>query len=117
MAKIDLRMIFTHPESYGDKTISICGWVRTIRNSKTLGFLELNDGTSCQNLQVVFENSKLRNFSEIAKANVGAAMVVKGTVLLTPKAKQPLEIHADEVQIVGESSPDYPLQKKRHTLE
>ncbi len=95
----------------------MCGWVKTIRQSKTLGFIELNDGTSFQNLQVVFEPSVVENYDEIAKQNVGAALVVRGHVLLTPNAKQPFEVHAVSIQVEGSSSPEYPLQKKKHTLE
>lgn len=80
-------------------------------NIQNLGFIELNDGTCFQNLQVVFENSKVENFNEISKLNVGASIVVKGQLILTPEAKQPYEVHADEIAIEGLSTPDYPLQK------
>ena len=99
------------------QTVTVCGWVKTIRDSKSLGFIELNDGSSFKNLQVVFEDSRVSNFKEVTKFNVGSAIVVKGEVVLTPQAKQPYEIHADEIVLEGASTPDYPLQKKRHSLE
>ena len=117
MTKTMLRTLFSNPKAYGNQTITVCGWVRTIRNSKALGFIELNDGTSCRNLQIVLERDKMQNFSEIVKENVGAALTVTGTVWLTPKAKQPLEVHAEKIRVEASSAPDYPLQKKRHTLE
>ncbi len=117
MKKVELKALFCSPEQYLEAPITVCGWVKTLRTSKALGFIELNDGTSFQNLQVVFEEGKLPNYAEIAKQNVGAALIVKGKVLLTPEAKQPLEIHAEEVTVEGASTPDYPLQKKRHTME
>lgn len=99
------------------KTVTVCGWVKTIRDSKSLGFIELNDGSSFKNLQVVFEDSKVSNFKEVTKYNVGSAIIVTGEVVLTPGAKQPYEIHAAEIVLEGASTPDYPLQKKRHSLE
>ncbi len=97
--------------------VSVNGWVRTIRISKNFGFIELNDGSYFKNLQVVIEAEKLENFAELAKLNVGAALSVNGTLVLTPEAKQPFEIKAEEVTIEGASSPEYPLQKKRHSFE
>ncbi len=97
--------------------VSVNGWVRTIRISKNFGFIELNDGSYFKNLQVVIEAEKLSNFSELAKLNVGAALCVTGTLVLTPEAKQPFEIKAEDVTIAGASSPEYPLQKKRHSFE
>ncbi|MBQ3223242.1 MAG: asparagine--tRNA ligase [Clostridia bacterium] len=97
---------------------NVSGWVRTMRDSKTLAFIELNDGTYFRNLQIILEESKLNNYKELVKAiGVGAAISVTGTILPTPEMKQPFELHADEVEIVGLSTPDFPLQKKRHTLE
>lgn len=103
--------------SYAGKTVTVCGWARTIRDSKTLGFIDLNDGSSFKGVQVVFEDSKIDNFKEIASQNVGVALVVTGTLLATPEAKQPFEIHAEKIEIEGASTPEYPLQKKRHTVE
>lgn len=98
------------------KSIRICGWVRTVRDSKTFGFLELNDGSYQKNLQIVFDD-KLINFSEIVKLNVGSAVCIEGELILTPEAKQPFELHAVKIEIEGVSLPEYPLQKKRHTFE
>ena len=103
--------------SYAGKTVTVCGWARSIRDSKTLGFIDLNDGTSFKGVQVVFEDGKIDNFKEIASQNVGAALCVTGTLLATPEAKQPFEIHAQKIVVEGPSSPEYPLQKKRHTVE
>ena len=117
MQRVELRTLAVSSQEYADKQLTVAGWVRTIRTSKNLGFIELNDGTSFQNLQVVFENSKVENFNEISKLNVGASIVVKGQLILTPEAKQPYEVHADAIEIEGLSTPDYPLQKKRHSVE
>lgn len=97
--------------------VTVCGWARTVRDSKTIGFIELNDGSNFKGIQVVFEEAKLPNFKEVAKAGVGTALVVTGRIVLTPEAQQPLEINADSIEIEGESPGDYPLQKKRHTME
>lgn len=117
MQRVELRTLSASAKEYADQTITVAGWVRTIRTSKHLGFIELNDGTAFQNLQVVFEDNKVENFNEVGKLNVGASVIVKGTLLLTPQAKQPYEIHAEEIMIEGLSTPDYPLQKKRHSVE
>ena len=113
---VTVRDIYRDREKYLDKKISIGGWVRSIRDSKTFGFMVVHDGTYFNTLQVVFHDG-MSNFSEIAHLNVGTAVIVRGTLVATPQAKQPFEIQADEVDIEGASSPDYPLQKKRHTLE
>ena len=117
MERVEIKSLFEKAETYGQETITVCGWVKTMRNSKALGFIELSDGSSFQNLQVVFGEGRVKNFKEIEKINVGTALIVTGEVILTPGAKQPLEIHADTIEIEGASSPDYPLQKKRHSLE
>ena len=117
MNRTEIRTLFENPAAYADKTVTVCGWVRTIRDSKALGFIELNDGGCFKNLQIVFEDSKIDNFKEVAKYNVGSAICVTGTLLLTPQAKQPFEIHAEKIELEGASTPDYPLQKKRHTME
>ncbi|MBS7304004.1 MAG: asparagine--tRNA ligase [Lachnospiraceae bacterium] len=116
MELLSVREIFRNKEQYLDKEIEIGGWVRSIRDSKTFGFIVLNDGTFFEPIQVVYHDS-MDNFAQISKLNVGAALIVKGTLVATPQAKQPFEIQAKEVLIEGESTPDYPLQKKRHTLE
>ena len=116
MELLSVREIFRNKEQYLDKEIEIGGWVRSIRDGKTFGFIVLNDGTFFEPIQVVY-NDSMSNFAEVGKLNVGAALIVKGTLVATPQAKQPFEIQATEVFIEGESTPDYPLQKKRHTLE
>lgn len=117
MKRLEIKKLYADFSSLSDKEITVCGWVKTIRDSKSLGFIELNDGSSFKNLQVVFEDNKINNFKEVTKYNVGSAVVVKGIVVLTPNMKQPFEIHANEIILEGASTPDYPLQKKRHTLE
>ena len=116
MELLSVREIFRNKEQYLDKKIEIGGWVRSIRDSKTFGFIVLNDGTFFEPIQVVY-NDSMSNFAEVSKLNVGAALIVRGTLVATPQAKQPFEIQATEVCIEGQSTPDYPLQKKRHTLE
>ena len=117
MKRTEIRQLFAVPESFDGAEVTVCGWVRTIRDSKAIGFIELNDGSAFKNLQIILETEKVSNFAEIVKLNVGSAICVRGRVILTPQAKQPLEVHADEVVLEGASTPDYPLQKKRHTLE
>ena len=117
MQRVELRKLAAGAQEYADQQLTVAGWVRTIRTSKNLGFIELNDGTSFQNVQIVFESNKVDNFNEIGKLNVGASIVVKGTLIMTPEAKQPYEIHANEIVVEGLSTPDYPLQKKRHSFE
>ncbi|MGI6049451.1 MAG: asparagine--tRNA ligase [Acetivibrionales bacterium] len=116
MKRIEIKHL---NETYKDLTgteVQICGWVRTIRDNKNFGFIEINDGSFFKNLQVVFDKS-LDNYSEISHLNIGSALRVKGRVVETPQAKQPYEIKATEIVIEGKSTPDYPLQKKRHTFE
>ena len=109
--------IFADQEALGGQTVTVCGWARTIRDMKTFGFIELNDGSCLKNLQVVMEAAALSNYKEIAGQNVGAALTVAGTVVLTPGAKQPLEVKAASITVEGPSAPEYPLQKKRHSVE
>ncbi|MBQ3868006.1 MAG: hypothetical protein II789_05615 [Clostridia bacterium] len=104
-------------ESLQGKKVTVCGWARTVRASNAIGFIELNDGSYFTSLQVVFENGKIDNYSEIAALNVGAAVCVEGEVVVTPNARQPFEIHASRIDVEGTSAPDYPLQKKKHSLE
>ncbi len=111
-----VKELFKSPETYLDKKVTIGGWVRSIRDSKTFGFIVINDGTFFEPIQVVYYDS-MGNFEEISKQNVGAALVITGTLVSTPNAKQPFEIQADTVEIEGTSAPEYPLQKKRHTVE
>lgn len=116
MELMDIKELYRSKEKYLEQTVEIGGWVRSIRNSKNFGFIVINDGTFFEPLQVVYHDG-LANFSDIEKLNVGAAIVVKGKLVSTPQAKQPFEIQAEEISIEGQSSPDYPLQKKRHTFE
>ena len=115
--KTVIKQLFRETESFGGKELTISGWVRTIRVSKNFGFIELNDGSFFKNLQIIIEESKLSNFAEVSKLNVGAAITATGTLALTPEAKQPFELKAETVVIDGGSTPDYPLQKKRHSFE
>ena len=113
---INIRDLHHNYKDCDGKVVTIGGWVRSIRDSKTFGFMVVNDGTFFEPVQVVYAD-KLDNFETICKLNVGAAVIVTGQVKVTPEMKQPFEIHADEVVIEGESTPDYPLQKKRHSFE
>ena len=117
MEKMKIAAIFADSQTLEGRTVTICGWARTIRDMKTFGFIELNDGSCFRNLQVVMDANELANYKEIAAQNVGAALIVTGTVVLTPQAKQPLEVKAASIAVEGASSPDYPLQKKRHSVE
>lgn len=116
MDLITIRELYKEKEKYLGKEVSIGGWVRSIRDSKTFGFVVVNDGTFFETLQIVYSD-KLVNFAEISKLNVGAAIIVKGQLVETPNAKQPFEIQAEEVTVEGTSTADYPLQKKRHSME
>ena len=112
-----VKDLYGNASDFGGKEIKISGWIRTIRASNAFGFIEVNDGTFFKNVQVVFESEKIDNYKEIASLNVGAAIRVEGELVLTPDAKQPFEIKAEKIEIEGLSTPDYPLQKKRHSFE
>ena len=116
MDLITVKELYKNREQYFDKEVTVGGWVRSNRDSKTFGFIVVNDGSYFETLQVVY-NDTMENFAEITKLNVGTAIVVKGTLVATPQAKQPFEIQATEVVVEGASTPDYPLQKKRHSIE
>ena len=116
MDLLDIRELYRNKEQYIGKQVSVGGWVRSVRDSKTFGFVVLNDGTYFEPLQVVYHDT-LENFAAVSKLNVGSAIIVKGMLVATPQAKQPFEIQAEEVTVEGASTADYPLQKKRHTLE
>lgn len=116
MKRIELRDLNKSFEKFKDKTITVCGWARTIRDSKNIAFIELNDG-AFKSVQIVVERAKISNYDAIVKENVGSSFEIKGRVILTPEAKQPFEINAEEVEILGSCDLDYPLQKKRHTVE
>jgi asparaginyl-tRNA synthetase len=115
--RIELAQLGRSYESFAEKVVSVCGWVKTIRDSKAVGFIELSDGTAFGNTQVVFEESNMNNYKDIAKLGIGAAIAVEGVVAITPGAKQPYEIKASAIEVLGNSDLDYPLQKKRHSLE
>ena len=118
MKRIHIAEIWKQPEVHADSgAITVCGWARTVRDLKNFGFIELNDGSSFKGIQVVFERETLSNYDEIARLNVGAALIVTGALVLTPEAKQPFELKAAAIEVEGVSAPDYPLQKKRHTVE
>lgn len=115
--KTTIKEIFTNPNKFEAVEITVSGWVRTLRSSNVFGFIEINDGTFFKNIQVVFESENITNYKEIASMNVGAALNIDGILVLTPEAKQPFEIKAKKISVEGSSTPDYPLQKKRHSLE
>ena len=117
MEHIKIAQIFADSSEFEGKEVTLCGWARTIRDMKSFGFIELNDGSCFKNIQAVISKEELENYDEITSQNVGAALIIKGTVVLTPDAKQPLEIRAAEAVVEGKSSPEYPLQKKRHSVE
>lgn len=116
MEKTSIKTLYRNSESYIDKKVSVCGWIRTLRDSKAFGFIELNDGTFFKNLQVVFDDT-LPNFKEVSKLPISSSLRIEGTIVATPQAKQPFEIKADNVVVEGMSNSDYPLQKKRHSFE
>ncbi len=117
MELTNIRDIYRKTDQYAGKEITVGGWVRNMRDSKTFGFLVMSDGTFFETLQIVFDADKIDNFDEVAHLNIGAAVVVTGELILTPEAKQPFEIHAKKVEIEGTSTPDYPIQPKRHSME
>ena len=111
-----IKLLFTGTAEYIERDVAVCGWVRTLRSSGKLGFIELNDGTCFKSLQIVFEDS-LSNFEEVARFSVGAALCISGKLVATPDRPQPFELHASEIVLEGDCDNSYPLQKKRHTLE
>ena len=113
---IHIKKLYQDMDSYNEQSVTICGWIRSLRDSKSFGFISINDGTYFQPVQIVFDNT-LENFDTIRKLNIGSALIIKGNVLVTPNARQPFEIHAESITIEGTSTPDYPLQKKRHSFE
>ena len=117
MERTKIAQLFADKESLSGQTVTVSGWARTIRDMKGFGFVELNDGSCFKNLQIVLDANVLNNYKEIAGQNVGAALTVTGTLVLTPEAKQPMEVKAASVVVEGTSTPDYPLQKKRHSVE
>ncbi len=109
--------IYADAAAFSGKKVKLCGWARTIRSSKNFGFIELNDGSYFKNCQIVFEESAVENYAEIARQNVGASLEAEGEIILTPERSQPFEMHAEKITVCGTSTPDYPLQKKRHSVE
>lgn len=117
MERVQIKEIFRNQKDYVGKEISVCGWIRQIRDSKKLGFIELNDGSFFKCIQVIFEEDKISNFKDVAKLSISSSILVKGDLVETPDGKQPFEIHAKEIEILGVSDLDYPIQNKRHTFE
>lgn len=117
MKRVSVSDIYKNPESFSGKSITVAGWSRSIRASNVFGFIELNDGSCFKNLQIVFEDSIIDNYKEISSQNTGASFVAQGVLTLTPEAKQPFELKAEKIEVEGTSTPDYPLQKKRHSPE
>ncbi len=117
MQRTAVKAIYADMTAFAEKEVTVGGWVRNLRDSKAFGFIDLNDGSCFKSAQVVFEREKLENYDEIAAQNIGAALVVRGKVSLTPEMKQPFEIKATQITVEGTSTPDYPLQNKRHTVE
>ncbi len=113
---ITVSELYKNTKEYLGNVISVGGWVRSIRDSKTFGFLVLHDGSHFNTLQIVYDDT-LSNFKEISALNVGAAVIIRGILVATPNARQPFEIQAEGIEIEGESARDYPLQKKRHSME
>lgn len=116
MKRIEIRDLYKTYADFADKEITVCGWARTVRDSKNIAFIELNDG-AFKSVQIVVERGKIANYEEIVKQNVGSSFEVLGKVIVTPDAQQPFEINATSVKVLGECATDYPLQKKRHTVE
>lgn len=116
MMQVEVKQIYRNTKDYAEKTITVGGWIRTLRSSKKFGFIEVNDGSFFKSIQVVFDEA-LDNFSEIEKLGVGTSIIVTGTLVQTPENKQPFELRAEKIEIEGDSPSDYPLQKKRHSFE
>lgn len=116
MQKQDVRKLYENTTAYDGKEVTVGGWIRSVRNSKTFGFMDLNDGTCFNGVQVIFDD-KLNNFEQVEKLNTGSSVLVSGTLVLTPEMRQPFEIHAKSVEILSSTDESYPLQKKRHSVE
>ena len=114
---VEIKKLYRANGEFDNKEILVAGWIKSLRASNVFGFIELNDGTFFKNLQVVFEKENLENYDEIAKLNIGSSLLVRGTLVPTPDAKQPFELKATLVTVEGKSTPDYPLQNKRHSFE
>src|SRR6056297_143784 len=116
MKELELKEIFENYQDYIDKDVKIKGWVKTLRDMKNFGFIEVNDGTNFKNIQVVFDKD-LDNFEEVKDINIGAAIFIKGKLVESPGGGQKFEIQSDEVKVIGTSTPDFPVQKKKHSYE
>ena len=117
MEKTDIKKIYKELEQFNNKEITLAGWVKSTRDSKNFGFMDLNDGTCFKNAQIVFNANDIKNYSEIASLNIGSSVIVKGTLLVTPENKQPFEIKANNIEVVSATDAEYPIQKKRQTVE
>ena len=117
MDRIKIKELYRNQDKYASSSVNVSGWIRNMRVSKNFGFIELNDGSFLKNIQVVFEEGKVSNFAQISKLNIGSSVNIRGVLMLTPEAKQPFEISANEIEVEGQSTPDYPIQPKRHTFE
>lgn len=117
MEKIDIRKIFKELDTFNNKEITLAGWVKSTRDSKNFGFMDLNDGTCFKNAQIVFDANDIKNYSEIASLNIGSSVIVKGTLVVTPENKQPFEVKAKSIEILSATDAEYPIQKKRQTVE
>lgn len=116
MKKTVIKDLYRNQEQYTDQKVTLSGWVRTVRDSKTFGFIELNDGTFFKSVQIVFDD-QMENFKDVAKLSISSSITVEGKFILTPQMKQPFEIKAAKISIEGNSTSDYPLQKKKHSFE
>ena len=117
MKKTDIKRIYDARAMFADKEVTVAGWVRSVRNSKTFGFIDLNDGTCFDGIQVVFEQDKIVNYEAVSKLLAGASIAVTGILVLTPQARQPFELKATRVNIICATDETYPLQKKAHSME
>lgn len=116
MKRTTIKELYASPGAFDGKAITVAGWIKTMRSSNAFGFIELGDGSTFPKLQIVLEAEKLANYTEITKQNVGAAIVARGTLVLTPEAKQPFELKAESIEVEGASTPDFPLQKKKNVF-
>ena len=117
MKKVDIKLLYQEKEKFSEKEIIVAGWVKSCRSNGSFGFIDLNDGTAFKGLQIVFTKDKVANFDVVEKLNTGSAVMCKGVVILTPENKQPFEIQASEITVISATDSEYPLQKKKHSLE
>lgn len=117
MKDVLVKDLYTKPRDFGDESITVSGWIRTTRSSKKIAFIELNDGTYIKNIQVIAKRDGLDNYEDVTKLPISSTLKVTGKLVETPDAQQPFELHAEAIDIEGVSDPDFPLQKKAHSLE